>query len=198
MLRAFKTLFCLRHNDAASAFYPKIAKTQRLCQIIMSAMRKRASMMILVVLVAGGATYLLGKRSVPPVSQRLSISFEGYSNSPSGKVYALFAVTNHDTCDIQLWNGGSVEFLENEGLTNGRPPDVEVFYSLVGSNLCRGKSYRMFTEVPGHREKWRLTWMVMRSSLANRIVYLTSHLPLVPTYRNGTPDFYYFTSDWIP
>jgi len=161
-------------------------------------MRKRASIMILVVLVAGVAVCLLGKRRAPPVSERLSITFQGYSNSLSGKAYALFAVTNHDTCDLQLWNGGDVEFSENVGLTNGRPPDVEVFYSLAGSNLHRGQPFRMFTEVPPHREKWRLTWMVMRHSLTTRLVSLTGRIPLVPNYNNGTPDFFYLTTDWIP
>jgi len=157
-------------------------------------MRKRASIIILVVLVAA---CLLGKQSAPHVSERLSVSFQGYSNSPSGKAYALFAVTNHDTCDLQLWNGGDVELSENAGLTNGRPPDFAVFYSLAGSNLHCGRPFMMFTEVPAHRKKWRLTWMVMRHSLTTRLVFLTGRIPLVPNYNNGTPDFFYLTTDWI-
>ena len=171
-------------------------------------MRKNVAMLTFGILLAGAVVLLVvGNRKAPPDSERLSISFQGYSNSPSGKTYALFAVTNHDSCDLQLWNGGGVEFAENVAVgsrfggapsTNGGQPDVEVFYSLVGSNLCRGKSYTMFTEVPAHNGRWRLTWMVMRRSLANRMVDLTSRIPLVPTYRNGTPDFFYLTTDWIP
>ncbi len=166
-------------------------------------MRYRVTILIVLVLVAGIAACLVGKRDGVSVPKRLSISFQGYSNSPSGKIYALFAVTNHDTCDVRLWNGGDVEFSEYmdwflRDPPGPRPPDVEVFYSLVGSNLCRGQAYRMVTEVPVHKERWRLTWMVMRSSLKNRMLSLTDRVPLLYRFVNGTPDFYYLQTDWIP
>src|SRR5215470_1914158 len=107
-------------------------------------MRKAA--IVILVLLAAGIAARLWTRTLPPAEKRLSISFQGYSNSPSGKAYALFALTNHDPCDLELWNGGAVEFSENVSLTNGRPPGVEVLYSLVGSNLCHGQAYTMFTE----------------------------------------------------
>jgi hypothetical protein len=128
---------------------------------------------------------------------RLSVSFQAYSNSPSGQKYAVFAVTNLDSCDLQLWNGGTVEFSGSD--QKGRySPGVQVPYSLAGSKLRRGQAYTMITGVPAHSYPWRLSWMVMRFSLANRMADWTSRLPLVPAYRNGTPDFFYVTTAFIP
>jgi hypothetical protein len=126
-------------------------------------------------------------------NEALKICFQSYSNSPSGQRFALFAVTNLDTCNLILWNGGSVEF---EG-TNS-PWNMDVFYSLVGSNLQRGVSYTMFTGVPSNHPRWRLTWMVHRSSFKQALVDISGRIPFVPDYNNSCPDFFYYTTDWIP
>lgn len=73
-----------------------------------------------------------------------------------------------------------------------------MFYSLVGSNLHRGVPYAMFTGVPSNHMPWRLTWMVHRSSFKQALVDITGRIPLVPNYNNGCPDFFYYTTDWIP
>lgn len=151
-----------------------------------------------VFLIVTGMFFFVGKREAPPETDRLSICFYAYSNSPSGKTYALFTVTNRDSCDLRLLNGGSVGFSENAGLTNAHLRDLTVFYSLVGSNLCRGEAYTMFTEVPPHEARWRLTWMVLRDTLANRIEDLTPELPPALSIGDGVPDFFYYTTDWIP
>ncbi len=158
-------------------------------------MRWRVSISVLViVLLAIVAVLVVGRTSSPASpSEALKISFQGYSNSPSGQRFALFAVTNLDTCNLILWNGGAVEFAD----TN-TPQDIEVFYSLVGSNLHRGVPYAMFTGSPSNHLRWRLTWMVHRSSFKQALVDITGRIPLVPDYNNGCPDFFYYTTDWIP
>jgi hypothetical protein len=161
-------------------------------------MRRNVSMLIVASFATAIAVCFLARREPLPVSRSASISFQGYSNSPSGKAYALFVLTNDDTCDLQFISEAAVDFSEDQGLTNGRVPDVDVFYSLAGSNLCRGQSYSMFTEVPEHREKWRVEWRLERHSLTTRLVSLTERIPLVPSYNNGAPDLVYLSTDWIP
>jgi hypothetical protein len=161
-------------------------------------MRHTVSILIVASFATAIALCFLARREFLPVSHSVSISFQGYSNSPSGKSYALFVLTNDDTCDLQFVSEAAVEFSEDQSLTNGRPPDVDVFYSLAGSNLCRGQSYRMFTDVPKHRKKWRIEWRLMRHSLATRLAFLTERIPLVPSYHNGAPDLVYVSTDWIP
>lgn len=160
-------------------------------------MNMRQRILILVVLaipVAGLVTILTTRKATPaPGDAALSISFQGYSNNPSGQRYALFAVTNHDTCDLILWNGGAVEFEDPN-----TPSNIEVYYSLVGSNLHRGVPYTMFTETPPSHGRWRLHWMVMRRSLTQKLVEFSTSVPLIPNVNNGTPDFFYDSSDWVP
>jgi len=59
----------------------------------------------------GGGAFSTGSRKDKPREDALKISFKGYSNSPSGERFALFAVANLDTCKLVIWNGGGVEFL---------------------------------------------------------------------------------------
>jgi hypothetical protein len=127
---------------------------------------------------------------------RLSVTFLTYSNSPSGDHYAIFAVTNCDCCDLEL-NGATVEF---SGTDYGSPysPSVHVSYSLAGTRLRRGRAYTMVTGVPPHHCPWRLSWMVGRHSLGNWMANFTSGLPLVPAYRNGTPDFFDVSTAYLP
>ncbi len=157
-------------------------------------MRQRILVFVLVAIPVVGLVVVLTTQKATPESgdTALSISFRGYSNSPSGQRYALFAVTNHDTCDLILWNGGAVEFED----TNA-PSNIEVHYSLVGSNLHRGVPYTMFTEIPPSHGRWRLHWMVVRRSLTQRLVEISARVPFVPNFNNGTPDFFYDSSDWV-
>lgn len=157
--------------------------------------RRRNLIFVLVAISVLGLVIVLTTRKATSESgdTALSISFQGYSNSPSGQSYALFAVTNHHTCDLILWNGGAVEFED----TNA-PSNIEVYYSLVGSNLHRGQHYTMVTETPPNHGRWRLHWMVMRRSLTQRLVEISARVPFVPNFNEGTPDFFYDSSDWVP
>lgn len=156
--------------------------------------RRRNLIFVLVAISVLGLVIVLTTRKATSESgdTALSISFQGYGNSPSGPRYALFAVTNHDTCDLILWNGGGVEFED----TNA-PSNIQVYYSLVGSNLHQGVPYTMFTEIPPSHGRWRLHWMVMRRSLTQRLVEISTRVPLIPNVNNGTPDFFYDSSDWV-
>ena len=146
-----------------------------------------------VLVIALAVLFLNHSAKDEPPADALKISFKGYSNSPSGERFALFAVTNLDTCKLVIWNGGGVEFLG----TNW-PRNIDVSYSLAGSNLERGVPYTMISGVPTNRLRWRVTWMVHRSSLKQAMVEITGRIPFVPDYNNGCPDFFYCTTDWLP
>jgi len=128
-----------------------------------------------------------------PPEDALKISFKGYTNSPSGRRFALFTVTNMDTCKLVIWKAGAVAF---QG-TNW-PVSVEVFHSLAGSNLDRGVPYTMISTVPTNDLRWRVTWIVHRSSLKQALVDITGKIPFVPDYNHGSPDSFYCTTDWLP
>ena len=142
------------------------------------------------------AALIVATRTSSPESpnEALAIYFQTYSNSPSGARYALFAVTNHDTCDLIFWGGVGVEFAGTNRAMQ------EVFCSLASSNLHPGKPYTMLTETPSNHQRWRLDLTVRRCSLKQALVDISTRVPVpyVGVYNNGSPDFFGYTTDWIP
>ena len=162
-------------------------------------MRWRIAIRVLLAcfLISVTGAVVLSTRSPVGVGNELEFSFQAYSNSPSGKRYALFSVTNIDTCVIQLANSGTVEFAGPNIVSNAwRSYDVHLYPDPL--RLRRGQRCIVVAEAPTNREPWRLTVGGIRRSLKQQLVEITGRFPLIPDYNNGTPDLVYVTSNWAP
>ncbi len=162
-------------------------------------MRWRTAMRVLLacVLISVTGAVMLNSRSPALVGKELELSFQSYSNSPSGKRYALFSVTNIDTCAIQFANSGTVEFAGANIVSNAwRSYDVHLYPDPL--RLRGGQRCIVAAEAPTNREPWRLNVGGIRRSLKQQLVEITGRIPLIPDYNNGAPDLVYITSNWAP
>ena len=157
-------------------------------------MRRRTAIAMLVVSMVVAAVIIIfwPRHSPGGPPGTLQVCFQTYSNSPTGKRYALFAATNWDNCELELVGSDAIDFAGTNRYGAGYAVDL-----YPGTNLCRGCWCTICAEAPTNGKPWRLSAEVRRHSLKQALVDITGRIPFVPNYNNGCPDFFFFQTDWI-
>src|SRR5262245_54861474 len=122
--------------------------------------RKLIWLGILIIIVGLTVALAVSMTKQPVSSSRkslLAVSFLSYSNSASGQTYVILGMTNLDSCDLILCGMFATEFSDKPDA-----PEETTWCCLPTSALHPGASFRGVAQVPVHRGKWRLRWMVQR------------------------------------
>src|SRR5438067_2417129 len=73
-------------------------------------MRQRILTSVLIALCAAAAIVKTPVRKKDYAKPLLSVSFQNYSNSPTGKCFAFLSITNRDSCDVRFDSSGWLQF----------------------------------------------------------------------------------------
>ncbi len=94
-------------------------------------------------------------------SHPLSFSFQCYTSE--WKDYAVFRITNHDSCDISFPGQCTVIASESQFRSDMR--------SLSGVRLRRGASITATVHVGRHRGNWKITMMIERHTFKSWLAH---------------------------
>ena len=120
----------------------------------------------------------------------LSVSFQNYSNSPTGKCFAFLNITNGDSCNVRFDSSGWLQFARTN--TEVDAPSV-IDYSV----LNHGASRVLVVEVPPLQGRWRIVWAVTRLAPRERIRTRLPDWRIFRDYRERV-DTVGFASEWMP
>jgi len=128
----------------------------------------------------------------PRIPIAFSVSFQGYSNSPSGQRWAILTVTNRDFGDLYLANPMTVELSEHprdEQDARWKAPDF------ISPRSCG----RMVVEVPLAPGSWRARCIISRwtwrDSVYNAFSSRGCPAGLIPVRSTHTMDM--LVTEWI-
>ena len=122
--------------------------------------RKLAWFCLLAVVAASGLTLWSREDDAPRPAQiskpiAFSVSFQGYSNSPSGQRWAILTVTNQDFGNLSLADPMTVEL-------SGHPRDEQGAHWYASGFIPPHSSGRMVVEVPLAPGTWRARCIILR------------------------------------
>ena len=121
-----------------------------------------------------------------------SVSFQGYSNSPSGQRWAILTVTNRDFGNLCLGNPLTVEWSDH-------PKDAQDTHGKLPDFIPPHSCGRMVVEVPLAPGSWRARCMISRSTWRDPIYNALSSrgwpAHLIPVRRTQTMDS--LVTDWV-
>ena len=86
-----------------------------------------------------------------------SVAFQGYSNGPSGRIWAVLQVTNSDTCDLHFLI--PMMLVDSNGLD---PMSMPTHVSLGANPLHRGDSCGLAVDISRASNAWRFWCPVTR------------------------------------
>lgn len=139
------------------------------------------------IVAAGIALLVVGALQDKTVSYR----FEGYDRTVTTRL-AVLAVTNLQSCAIDLIGRAKVEFADGWNPIWGN-------FVLVGSTptIAGGKSAKWLFEVPPHKAKWKISFMLVKHSRwESAALQLSQYRLLGWTLFFTKPRKIVFSSDW--
>jgi hypothetical protein len=120
----------------------------------------------------------------------LSVSFQSYSNSPTGSCFANLNITNRDSCNVRFDSSGWLQF-------TGTNTEIDAPSVIDYSVLNHGASRVLVVEVPPHLGRWRIVWAVTRLAPRERIRIRLPDWRIFRDFRHRV-DTVGFASEWVP
>jgi hypothetical protein len=147
---------------------------------------------LLLGLAGGGAVLWLWLRPIPAFS--VSVSFAGFTNSPTGALLATFAITNKSATTIRRW-----DFYEIEDQRTGLSSEVH-----LGPDAYLAKDHGEVVALPAptNQEPWRLTLHFTPDSWRRKVIDIRSRSQLLTRImpKGFVPDFpveHHIRTEWI-
>jgi hypothetical protein len=129
----------------------------------------------------------------PPIPIAFSVSFQGYSNSPTGQRWAILTVTNRDFGDLYLVAPNTVELSEH-------PRDAQDTHWKWPDSIPPHSRGTVLVEVPRAPGFWRARCIISRwtwrDSVYNALSSRGWPAGLIPVRRTQTMDG--LVTEWIP
>lgn len=151
-------------------------------------MRLRVLVGLLAILLAITCVIVQNSR-MPTAVPRPSLSFQCYSNSPSGKTFAIVSVTNNDSCSIEFGR-------EAAAYSSGDSSETSIWWSISNQTLRAGGSVVAALEVPPHYGRWYVAFFWTRHTLRDRLASKTERFGISLLLRTSYPR--QFKSDLFP
>jgi len=153
-------------------------------------MRQRILISLLIAICAAAAIVKMPTRKKNYPRPLLSVSFQNYSNSPTGKRFAFLSITNRDSCDVRFDSSGWLQF-------TGTSTEADAPSAIDYSVLKHGASRVLVIEVPPHQGNWRVVWAVTRLAARERIRTRLPDWSIFGDFRVRV-DTVGFASEWKP
>ena len=147
---------------------------------------------LLLGLAGGGVILWLCLRPTPVFS--VSVSFAGFTNSPTGTLMAMFSITNQSTATIRRW-----DFCDIEDQQTGRSSE---FHLSPDAYLAGGHGEVVALPAPANHGSWRLTLHFTPDSWRRKVIDLRSKSQLLTLIapEKLVPSFpveHHIRSEWI-